>query len=136
MATTLAHLQVNIDPAHAGFYRELFTHLGWGVLYDGDGILGVGATNDASLWFVPRTAEGPNDYDRAGVNHIAIGADSIAEVDAAAAYLASRGVPALFETPRHRPEFADGSGQTYYQVMFESPDRVLFEVVYSGPLET
>lgn len=136
MPTKLDHLQVNIDPANAGFYRELFAELGWSVLYDGDGILGVGATNGASLWFVPRTADGPIDYDRAGVNHVAIGADSIAEVDAAAAHLADRGVPALFETPRHRPEFAHGPGQTYYQVMFESPDRVLFEVVYSGPLDS
>ncbi len=36
-------------------------------------------------------------------------------------------------TPRHRPEFSQGPDQTYYQVMFESPDRVLFEVVYTGP---
>jgi hypothetical protein len=27
-----------------------------------------------------------------------------------------------------------GPGETYYQVMFTSPDGVLFEVVYTGPL--
>ena len=39
----------------------------------------------------------------------------------------------LFETPRHRPDFAHGEDTTYYQVMFESPDRILFEIVYTGP---
>ncbi len=24
---------------------------------------------------------------------------------------------------------------TYYQVMFETPDRILFEIVYMGPLQ-
>jgi len=49
-------------------------------------------------------------------------------------YLKKAGVPALFETPRHRPDFCSSPDQTYYQVMFESPDRLLFEVVYSGPI--
>jgi hypothetical protein len=67
------------------------------------------------------------------VNHIGIGAASVADVDAVAGYLASKGVAALFETPRHRPDFSASESETYYQVMFESPDRVLFEVVYTGP---
>jgi len=66
------------------------------------------------------------------MNHLAIGAESVADVDATAAWLTGRGIERRFETPRHREEFS-GEGQTYYQVMFESPDRVLFEVVYSGP---
>jgi hypothetical protein len=32
----------------------------------------------------------------------------------------------------HRPEFSMSTEETYYQVMFESPDRILFEVVYTG----
>jgi hypothetical protein len=55
-------------------------------------------------------------------------------VDEMVAYLKAHGTPSLFGTPRHRPDFSSGSGQTYYQVMFESPDRVLFEVVYTGPI--
>jgi hypothetical protein len=47
--------------------------------------------------------------------------------------LRERGVGLLFGTPQHRPEFAQGEDQTYYQVMFESPDRILLEVVYTGP---
>jgi hypothetical protein len=54
-------------------------------------------------------------------------------VDTVAAFLRRKNVPALFGTPRHRPEFAEGEGQTYYQVMFTSPDHVLLEVVYIGP---
>ena len=73
-----------------------------------------------------------NDYDGPGMNHVAIAAASQADVDATVGYLHDRGIEVLFDTPRHRPEFS-GEGTTYYQVMFESPDRVLFEVVYTGP---
>lgn len=54
-------------------------------------------------------------------------------MDAVAANLKAQGVELLFETPRHRPEFTESEEQTYYQVMFESPDRILLEVVYTGP---
>ncbi len=50
-------------------------------------------------------------------------------------YLRERNIPPLFDTPRHRPEFAMNEEYTYYQVMFESPDRILFEIVYMGPLQ-
>jgi catechol 2,3-dioxygenase-like lactoylglutathione lyase family enzyme len=68
-----------------------------------------------------------------GLNHLGIAAESIADVDATVRYLEDRGIPALFETPRHRPDFSQDEKSTYYQVMFESPDRILFEVVYTGP---
>ena len=133
MQTTLSHLQVNVRPANLQFYRDIMSFLGWTTLMDQDQFFGAGASNGASLWFIGEVKDAANDYDGPGVNHIAIGAQSQAEVDATAAYLSGRGVPALFETPRHRPEFSQGPDQTYYQVMFESPDRVLFEVVYTGP---
>lgn len=41
----------------------------------------------------------------------------------------------LFGTPQHRPDFAADDAHTYYQVMFASPDRILLEVVYTGPKE-
>lgn len=132
MQTSLAHLQVNIDPANAAFYKDMLGFLGWQTLYEGDGMLGLGAANEASLWFVGGLKDVTNDYDGPGTNHIGIGAQSVADVDAAAAYLKEQGISALFETPRHRPEFSD-ENSTYYQVMFESPDRVLFEIVYTGP---
>lgn len=133
MKTSLYHLQVNIQPANLPFYRDLMAVVGWDTLYEAETILGAQADNGGSLWFVGEANDAPNDYDGRGVNHIGIGAHSQADVDAVAAHIQQRGIPALFETPRHRPEFASGDGQTYYQVMFESPDRVLFEVVYTGP---
>jgi predicted lactoylglutathione lyase len=61
--------------------------------------------------------------------------DSQAAVDEMVNYLRKKGIPPLFNTPRHRPEFADSPNDTYYQVMFETPDRILFEVVYIGSKE-
>lgn len=131
MQTHLGHLLFNVQEANLPFYGELFAFLGWRVLYDGDGMLGVGA-GQASLWFAGQ-AQGPiADYDGPGMNHLAIGTATQADVDTAAGYLAERGVAALFETPRHRPDFSSGEN-TYYQVMFETPDRILIEIVYTGP---
>jgi hypothetical protein len=106
MQTKLGHLQFGIDGQNRGFYRDLFTFLGWQILHEGEGVIGVGDSNHVSLWFGDATKTVANDYDGPGLNH--------------------------FDTPRHRPEFAGGDN-TYYQVMFETPDRILAEVVYIGP---
>lgn len=124
---------VNIAPRNTAFYKDLFAFLGWNVLHEGEGMLGVGGANEVSFWFAAGANDARNDYDGPGVNHIGIGAPTISDVDATVDYLKAIAVPALFETPRHRPDFASSPDQTYYQVMFESPDRILFEVVYTGP---
>ncbi|MGI8552545.1 MAG: VOC family protein [Dehalococcoidia bacterium] len=134
MQTDLGHIQFNVRPANVPFYKGLMAFLGWQVLDDSDGTLGVAGRSGSSLWFVGEVKETSNDYDGPGMNHLAIAAQSQADVDAAAAYLKERKVDLLFGTPRHRPEFAQGHNQTYYQVMFESPDRMLLEVVYTGPI--
>ncbi len=133
MQTKLAHIQFNVRPENLPFYKDLLPFLGWQPIYEGDGTLGVVGPGGASLWFVGQVNEARNDYDGAGMNHLGIGVESQADVDAVAGYLAERGMDRLFETPRHRPEFARSDDQTYYQVMFESPDRILLEVVYTGP---
>jgi catechol 2,3-dioxygenase-like lactoylglutathione lyase family enzyme len=133
MDTRFGHIQVNIAAANIAFYRQLFTFLEWPVIHDGDGVLGFAGKSSDSIWFIGGAKDVRNDYDGPGVNHIGIAAGSQADVDAVAHYLNNLGVPALFETPRHRPEFASSEADTYYQVMFESPDGVLFEVVYTGP---
>lgn len=133
MKTQLGHIQVNIDGKNAGFYKALFGFLGWNTLYEGDGFVGLGDDNGASLWFMAGANNHKNDYDGVGTNHIAISASTQAEVDEAAAYLTGKGVVMLFDTPRHRPDFSESETDTYYQVMFESPDRILLEVVYTGP---
>lgn len=140
MKTHLSHLQYWVRPEHMPFYRELMAFLGWETIMDGDvsaaqdgslPILGVGGAE--SVWFVGHVKPVQNDYDGPGLNHLAIGTETQADVDATVDFLRERGVEALFETPRHRPEFSMGEGNTYYQVMFETPDRILLEVVYTGP---
>jgi catechol 2,3-dioxygenase-like lactoylglutathione lyase family enzyme len=134
MNSQFGHLQVNVEPGNLGFYRDLLQFLEWTPYADSDEMVGFGDANGASVWFGKYGSHlKPNDYDGAGVNHIAFSVAAQADVDAAANYLADKGVAALFDTPRHRPEFGMGEGQTYYQVMFKSPDNLLFEVVYTGP---
>ncbi len=142
MRSNLAHIQFIVHPEHMGFYRDLFSFLEWGTIYDGDvgggvqmlGVRGSRGEGGESLWFIGQVKDGTaNDYDGPGANHFAIGTETQADVDAAADFLTKRGVALLFETPRHRPEFSTGAGNTYYQIMFASPDHILWEVVYTGP---
>lgn len=122
-----------MNPASRPFYEELFSLLGWSTVMANEQMLGVAGDNGVSLWFLPATDASTNNYDAPGTNHLAVGVGAQADVDGVAAFLAQKGIPALFETPRHREEFGLPEGETYYQVMFESPDGVLFEVVYTGP---
>ena len=133
MVTNISHLVFSVRPSNLAFYKELMIFLGWKTIYSDDNMLGVNSTESASLWFAPQLKEARNEYDGPGLNHIGIGAPSVADVDAVVAWLKERGIPALFETPRHRPDFARSEKDTYYQVMFESTDRILWEVVYTGP---
>jgi len=134
MKSKLGHIQVNIDAQNLNFYRDLFAFLNWSVLYKDENMPGVGDENGASLWFTaPIKPQEKNDYDGLGMNHLAIAVEKQSDVDQVYKFLKEHAVPALFETPRHRPEFSESSAETYYQVMFESPNRILFEVVYTGP---
>ena len=131
MQTGLDHLQVNVRPENVGFYRDLMSFLGWHDIFAGEGFFGMGGTS-GSLWFISEVKDASNDYDGPGVNHIGIGAESEADGDAVIAYLTERGIAMLFETPRHRP-IPLRQNPTYYQLMFEIPDRDVFEVAYTGP---
>jgi len=131
--TPLGHMQFNVNADNLEFYRDLMGFLNWETLHDGDGMLGVASDYGLSVWFAGGAKVVSNDYDGLGLNHFAFAATSIADVNESASYLKDHNVDALFETPRHRTVFAEGDDQTYYQVMFESPDRILFEVVYTGP---
>jgi hypothetical protein len=127
------HLQINIDPANRPFYKDLFTALGWAPWHEDENMLGMGVEGKGSFWFASAPGKHKGDYDQLGVNHIGVRAEEQKDVDAVATFLRQRHVPSLFGTPCHRPEFAEGVGETYYQVMFTSPDNVLIEVVYIGP---
>ena len=132
MQSKISHIQFNVQAANLPFYKDLLAFAGLQTLYDGEEMLGVGDDNETSLWFSGSVRDVLNNYDGPGMNHLALEVPAQSDVDAAVAWLAERGVPALFGTPRHNPEFSSAE-RTYYQVMFESPDRILFEIVYMGP---
>ena len=129
----LSHLQVNVKAANLPFYRDLFAYLAWEPIYSDETTASFNSLSDVSLWFIGAANDAKNDYDGIGVNHIGLTADSQADVDKTVAFLAERGIERLFETPKHRPDFSQDEESTYYQVMFESPDGILFEHVYTGP---
>jgi catechol 2,3-dioxygenase-like lactoylglutathione lyase family enzyme len=126
-------MQFNVRGENLPFYRDLLTFLGWRVIGEWPGMIGLGSLGGQSLWFIGQAKEVSNDYDGPGLNHLAFAAASVADVDESVAWLHGRGVAALFETPRHRPDFSADEQSTYYQVMFETPDRILVEIVYIGP---
>jgi hypothetical protein len=126
------HVQINIEAGNRAFYKDLFTLLGWANWHEDATMLGMGVEGKGSFWFASAPGKARPDYDQLGVNHLGIRTEDQKDVDAVAAFLKQKKVTALFGTPRHRPEFAEGEGQTYYQVMFASPDNVLLEVVYIG----
>ncbi|MBA3944754.1 MAG: VOC family protein [Herpetosiphonaceae bacterium] len=132
MQPLLSHIQFNVEPANLAFYKDLLTFLGWSVIYADDEMLGLAGKGETSLWFVTQANATHHDYDGLGMNHLGLGAAAQGDVDSAADYLKQQGVELLFETPRHRPEFSQSAEHTYYQIMFESPDHILFEVVYTG----
>jgi catechol 2,3-dioxygenase-like lactoylglutathione lyase family enzyme len=133
MKSGIGHIQFFVKQENLPFYVDLFAFLGWGAIWSGDEGLGVTGSNGESLWFMAGATGVENDYDGPGVNHVAIAAESQADVDAAAAHVTGNGVDLLFETPRHRPDFSASEEDTYYQIMFETPDRFLLEFVYTGP---
>jgi len=133
--SAMGHMQVFIDAKNIEFYKSLFKFLDWRVLYEDNASVSVGDKNGISLWFDPLIKDQENDYDGIGMNHLALAVFSQKDVDETVLWLREKGIPTLFNTPCHRPDFSDGPDYTYYQVMFESPDRILFEVVYTGPFE-
>lgn len=133
MQSHLGHVQVNVQPGNIDFYRDLFTFLGWKEIAGGEGWLGIAGDNGASLWFIGNVQDVVKDYDGPGMNHLGINVGKQEDVDAAAQFVAQRGIEHLFSTPRHRPDFSGDGPDTYYQVMFETPDRILMEIVYIGP---
>jgi catechol 2,3-dioxygenase-like lactoylglutathione lyase family enzyme len=138
MKPFLSHLQVNIDKQNLAFYKDLLVTLGWSIIQDTPEYVAGEDGRGLSMWFMDMgTKPVSNNYDGPGVNHISFGAELQADVDTTVSFLEKRGIERLFATPRHRHDFyPEESGKTYYQVMFESPDKILFEVVYIGDKTT
>lgn len=106
--------------------------MGWEVIFGNEEMAGYKSGGNGDLWFIKSKKNEVQDYDQVGVNHISLKVESIKEVDEVVSFLKENNISPLFDTPRHRPEFASEESQTYYQVMFETPDQILFEVVYIG----
>jgi catechol 2,3-dioxygenase-like lactoylglutathione lyase family enzyme len=132
--TKIGHVQFNVHAENLSFYKALFAFAGWKTWVDAPEMLGVAQDDSTSLWFAGSAKDVSNDYDGPGMNHLALSVSNQGDIDQMAEYLRQHNIPTLFDTPRHRPDFSQDAEHTYYQVMFESPDRILFEVVYIGPL--
>ena len=132
LQTHLGHLVFFTAPANVGFYKDLFEFLGWTTTYDEGGIFGTTDGGKCTLWFEGLANGAQNDYEGAGLNHLAVITKTQADVDTAVTYLRDKGVELLFGTPCDRPEHADSAQHAYYSAMFESPDRILLEIVYTG----
>jgi catechol 2,3-dioxygenase-like lactoylglutathione lyase family enzyme len=132
MKSSLSHLQINISSQNVGFYKELFALLGWPITFEEPQMVAFGSFADLSIWFMEGQKNEEGDYDKKGVNHLGFKVEKQRDVDEVVKFLETKNIRALFETPRHRPEFAASEHDTYYQVMFTSPDNILFEVMYTG----
>jgi catechol 2,3-dioxygenase-like lactoylglutathione lyase family enzyme len=133
MKTNFSHIQVNIDfEKNHGFYKEFMTFLGWNVVFETNGIIGFTSGQNGDIWFIDSKKKETMDYDMIGVNHIGIKVDTQDNLDKCIIFLKSKGINGLFDTPRHRPEFVQKPDETYYQIIFETPDKAQFELVYVG----
>ena len=131
MKSFLYHLQFNIDFSNISFYKDLMSFLGWSVIFADESAAGFKSGTNGDVWFIKNETKKQNDHGNIGVSHTSIRVEKQKDVDEVIGFLKEKNVPCLFSTPRHRPEFSS-PGQTYYQIMFESPDRILLEIVYIG----
>jgi len=87
-------------------------------------------SRSTDFWIFETAAEyrdRPFHRKRTGVNHLAFGVETRDDVDTICrGFLAPRGIPALYDSPREFPEYTAG----YYAVFFEDPDRLKLEVVW------
>lgn len=134
MKSHLYHVQINIEyTRHIGFYKNLMEFLGWSIIFEKeDDVIGYHSEHNGDVWIANADKAERSDYDAIGVNHVAFRVERVEDVSEAERFLQAQGITVLFETPRHRSEFAK-PGETYYQIIFESPDKIQFEIVYIGP---
>lgn len=112
-------------------YKELFSYFDYIIVNDESWVLGVQAPNNISLWIMEASEKTTNHRDANGMNHLAFHVSSQEEVDEFVEdFLVPNNITPLFDTPRARTDFTGDKGM-YYQVMFELPGSILFEVVYT-----
>ncbi len=131
--STLGHLQLCIQnfSENVEIYKKCFEFLGYTKIVDEDWGIGYMTPTQTSIWILSATVAAPNDRDSNGLNHLGIHVANRSDVDMFyVEFMKPNGIEPLFETPRDRPDFVGENG-TYYQVMFELPGSILFEVVYT-----
>src|SRR5947209_2757869 len=117
MRSFFYHAQINIDYVHVFFYKDLMTFLGWNVIFEGKDTIGFRSGTNGDLWFVTSIKNEQGDYDKIGVNHLSLRVENQEDVDDVTTFLQKQNIKTLFETPRHRSEFASNPNETYYQIM-------------------
>jgi hypothetical protein len=132
MKSYFYHIQINISFTNLAWYKDLMNFLGWSVIFETADTIGFKSEQNGDLWFVDNSTKENSDYDKKGMNHLSIRVEKSSDIDDLVAYLKGNSIQPLFETPRYRPEFTSDPNETYYQIMFSSPDNILFEVVYIG----
>lgn len=133
MESSFYHIQLNIDfSENKEFYKSLFKFLGWDTIFETDEVFGFKSKKTGDIWFVDQGNVALQDYDARGLNHVAIRVAEQSDIDKVVEFLKENKIESLFETPRHRAEFASNENETYYQVMFKTKDNILFEIVYIG----
>ena len=106
--------------------------MGWNTIFEMDEVVGYRSGTNEDVWFVKTQNKEVQDHDGIGMNHISFRVNTISDVDVIHSFLEKKDIKMLFDTPKHRPEFSSSPKETYYQIMFKSPDGILFEVVYVG----
>ena len=132
MKSFMHHVQVNIDTQNIKFYTDLLDFLGWTAIMQTESFAGFHSEENGDVWFVPAQDNDVSSCNKRGLNHVCFGVSSVQEVDAFVDWLVRNAIKTFPETPKYKPGFGPGDGEVYYQVMFESPDRILFEIVYTG----
>ena len=133
MISYFYHAQINVDLAkNRQFYKDLMEFMGWTVIFEEGDVVGYKSKTNGDLWFYDIEDKTQQNYDAIGMNHLSIRVDELKNIDEITEMLKKKGTPTLFGTPKHRAEFTTDPSQTYYQIMFESPDKILFEIVYIG----
>lgn len=106
--------------------------LGWKIIFCTDEVIGFNSVNMGDIWLVSSDVNELQNYDAKGFNHLAIKVEEQNDIKILLDFLKIKNIKTIFDTPKHRPEFANNDKETYYQIMFETPDRILFEIVYIG----
>lgn len=129
---TVNHLQINVNTLNFRFYKDFMEKMGFELIMEEPDILGYKSNNNVSLYFTSPIINSDGNYDTIGFNHLGISVPNMADVNEMVGWVREHDIEPLFETPRHRPEFAEDEDSAYYQLMFESPDKILIEIFYIG----